>query len=133
TPLASFKWSKAIYVLDRKTWIAIALLACVAGLGLHSMTWWWILPVEVWMRWITMVAALIGASGAGAAVGTLFGGLLALAGDRPIGGAIDVAMSGLFSGLAAKKGKVGVALGFLLGQLLLPGLAIDGQEISLGL
>lgn len=133
TPLASFKWSKAIYVLDRKTWIAIALLACVAGLGLHSMTWWWIRPVEVWMRWITMVAALIGASGAGAAVGTLFGGLLALAGARPIGGAIVVAMSGLFSGLAAKKGKVGVALGFLLGQLLLSGLAIDGQEISLGL
>lgn len=132
-PLATFRWFRSLHVLDKRLWVALALLASVAGLGLQSFEWGWVRPVEVWVRWVTMVAAFVGSTGAGAGVGTLFGVLIALAGSAPLGGTGLYAVAGLFAGLASRRGKVGVALGFILGQFLVSFLAQSADEITLSL
>lgn len=133
TPLACFEWSRPMRRFEQKVWIALALLAAVAGLGFYSFEWGWIRPIEVWIRWITMMAASIGSAGAGASVGTLAGVLLSLAGGSPLGGQGLYGVAGLFAGLAAKKGRIGVALGFILGQVLVSVLATSAEEVSFGL
>ena len=131
-PLGSLEWSMGIARLERPAAIALGLVAAVAGLGLIPFAWRWVEPSEVWHRWLVMFAALVGSAGAGAAMGTFLNILLSLIGWAPLGGVGLYGVGGLFGGLMARRGKVGVVLGFLLGQMLVSVHASDAGEIVAG-
>ena len=131
-PVSGFQWSTGIPRFERSTMIALGLLASVAGLGLLTVSWLWVQPAEVWFRWLAMFAALIGAGGGGAATGTFLDVLVSLMARLPLGGLGLYGVGGLFGGLMARRGKVAVACGFVLGQMLVS-VHTDGvEEIVLG-
>lgn len=132
-PINSLSWTKSGFRLERETLVAFVLLIGVAGLGLHSVKLGWFAPAEVWYRWVTLLAALVGSGAAGAAMGTFLGVLLSSMGFLPVGGMGLYAVSGLFAGLFSRRGKVGVAFGFLLGQMVVSVHASGSTEISIGL
>lgn len=117
---------------DRSTVVALGLLASVAGLGLLSVEWLWVQPAEVWYRWLVMFVALAGAGGGGAAIGTFLDVLVSLMARLPLGGLGLYGVGGLFGGLLSRRGKVGVACGFLLGQMLVSVHTDGAEEILLG-
>lgn len=131
-PLGDLEWSMSFARLERPAAVALGLLASVAGLGLLPYAWRWLELGEVWHRWTVMFAALVGAGGAGAAMGTFLNVLLSLIGWAPLGGIGLYGVGGLFGGLLARRGKPGVVLGFVLGQMLVSVHASDVHEIALG-
>jgi stage II sporulation protein E len=84
-------------------------------------------------RYIIMLAAWIGAGGAGASLGAVLGILPSLIQiNAPVLVGI-YAFSGLLAGVFAKWNKIGVSLGFLLGNLILSIYLLDAQTVSYAL
>lgn len=131
-PLGGFEWSKGMARLEQPATTALGLLGAMAGLGLVPISWDWLEPGEVWHRWLVMLAALVGSGGGGAAMGTFLHVLLSLIGWSPLGGTGLYGVGGLLGGLMSRRGKAGVVVGFLLGQMLVSISAADAGEIALG-
>lgn len=115
---------------DRKSIVAAAGTIAVAGLGLSGIEWGGFHLEEVWHRWVTLMAALIGGAAGGAAMGTAIGVLTSLGGWLPLGGMGLYGVSGLFAGLlAGRQGKGGVIAGYLLGHMIVSVHAAGAGEI----
>ena len=131
-PAATTGWLEGSARHDRRTVIAVGLLIAVAGLGLSQFGWNAFRMDEVWNRWVTLLAALVGGAAGGAAMGTAIGVFASLSGWVPLGGLGLYSVAGLFAGVFARKGKVGVAIGYILGQLTVAANASGVEEMFLG-
>lgn len=135
-PVTSFPWAagvSAVQRLERTAVVSLGFLAAVAGLGLLSVEWVWMQPAEVWFRWLTLFAGLVGGGGGGAAMGTFLDVLVSLMARLPLGGLGLYGVGGLFGGLLARRGKLGVACGFFLGQMLVSVHTEGVEEVLLGI
>lgn len=98
-----------------------ALLVLFAGLitGAGSYGWWLVSLQGVESRFFVVLAAFLGGPGLGAAVGALTGAVPGLAFGTSQGLINAYAFVGLIAGLCQGFGRLGVAFGFLLGNIVL--------------
>jgi|GEM_PF-935012 len=131
-PAAACRWFGGSARHDRGSLVALGLLISLCGLGLAGVGWNAFRADEVWNRWVTLVAALVGGAAGGAAVGTSIGVLTALSGLVPLGGTGLYGVAGLLAGVFARKGKPGAAAGYVLGEMIASASAPAADEILLG-
>jgi stage II sporulation protein E len=110
------KWREGLS-LEESACLSLVLVGFWAGLGEASV--WGLSLRQVSGIAVIMMAALVWGSGAGAAIGALVGLMPNLLG-HPYPPMIGVyALSGLFAGSVRRYGKIGIILGFGLGQMVL--------------
>jgi len=98
-----------------------SLLVLFAGLitGAGSFSWWLLSLRGVLSRFFVLLAAFLGGPGLGAAVGALTGVIPGLTFGTSQGLVNAYAFVGLIAGLCQGFGRLGVAFGFLLGNIVL--------------
>lgn len=111
---------------------AVCVLVLVAGVvaGTGDMQLWQVTVKGLISRIIVMVGALAGGAGLGAAAGALVGiipGLSYTSLPLLVGA---YSFSGLVSGLGRQLGKIGVAVGFLLGNIILAVYISDYNDLE---
>lgn len=113
---------------DEMVCVFVMLLGALAGLG--DLAIFDIVIADVFSRFLVMLAALWGNAGAAAGVGSLMGilpSLSAMSAPTTVG---VYAFSGLLSGAFNTFGKVGVAIGFFLGNIMLAMYLISTSSIT---
>lgn len=100
-------------------------MACLAVMvggiltGLNQLSWWQLSLQGIVGRWLILMAAYLYGFGGGAATGTLVGLIPSLATLAPPLLAGVYAFGGLMAGSCKSFGRMGVLLGFTLGNLIL--------------
>ena len=121
------------YRLHTEQLVSVGLAAVVVGMGLAGLSVGPIQLCEVWNRWVTLVAALLGRGAIGAAQGVALGIMAELSSVRLLGGGVGVyGISGLLGGLFSRGGKAGVVAGFFVGNLIASVQAATGESIVIG-
>lgn len=108
--------------MRRLTFEEMACLAVMVGgvlTGLNQLSWWQISVQGIVGRWLILMAAYLYGFGGGAATGTLVGLVPSLATLSPPLIAGVYAFGGLMAGAGKTFGRIGVLLGFTLGNLIL--------------
>ncbi|MEW6661795.1 MAG: stage II sporulation protein E [Bacillota bacterium] len=116
------KWRVGLS-LEEAACLSLVLVGIWAGLGEAKV--WGLSVRQVSGIIAVMLAALVWGSGAGAALGAVVGMMPNLLGQPypPMIG--TYALSGLFAGSVRRYGKIGIILGFVLGQMVLSWYAQD--------
>lgn len=105
--------------LKREEILCTFLLAVALILGLHSIVIFGFSLSEVALRFFVLMAALLAGPGGGAAAGAL-GGVIPSLATAVSPSAIGIyAFSGLLAGAFQRFGRIGVILGFILGNMIL--------------
>ena len=132
-PLARLVREEWPYRLHTEQLVSVGLAAVVVGMGLAGLSVGPIQLCEVWNRWVTLVAALLGRGAIGAAQGVALGIMAELSSVRLLGGGVGVyGISGLLGGLFSRGGKAGVVAGFFVGNLIASVQAATGESIVIG-
>jgi len=116
---------------DELVCVFVVLLGCISGLG--EVTVYGFNLRDIASRALVMVAALWGGAGAGAGVGATIGivpSLSLMLSPSVVG---VYAFSGLLAGAFNSFGRLGVAMGFLLGNIMLALYMMSGESISMQL
>ncbi|SFH00052.1 stage II sporulation protein E [Desulfotomaculum arcticum] len=114
--------------VDELLCLATLLISAVAGAG--QVQWDGISLGGIMAGIVVMTAAFLGGSGFGAAAGAIMGVLPGLIFDVSPAALGAFAFAGFLGGLGGAMGKIGVAGGFLLGNILLTVYLNSGQDIA---
>ncbi|MBO7667330.1 MAG: hypothetical protein J6T26_02595, partial [Firmicutes bacterium] len=116
---------------DETVCFFVALIGLICGLSGWSIG---IIDMQSMLsRLLIIIAAFLGGGGAGAAVGALVGVAPSLSQMVPPTVIATYAFSGLLSGVFANFGRIGSAVGFVLGNLILALYMLDPADISTAL
>lgn len=122
------------YRLHPEQLVSVGLAAVVVGTGLGGLHIGPIQLAEIWNRWVTLVAALLGHGAIGAAQGTALGIMTEISSAGLVGGGAGLyGISGLIGGLFSQGRRPGVIAGFFLGNLIASVQASTGDSIAMGL
>ena len=119
------------FTADETICIFLAAMGMVCGLN-----GWYLGTIEVQSmvsRLLIMIVAYLGGGGAGAAVGAMLGVIPSLSEVIVPSVIASYCFSGLLAGVFGSFGRIGTAIGFLLGNMILALYILTAAEISAGL
>lgn len=117
--LGAFERMTLVDKLKREEILCISLLSVSLVLGLQTIVIWEFSISEVAMRFLILAASLLGGAGGGAAAGALCGIIPSLSTAISPSAIGIFAFSGLVAGAFQRFGRIGVIVGFILGNMIL--------------
>jgi len=119
------------FTLDETICIFIAVMGLLCGLN-----GWQVGPLDVQStvsRFLIMTVAFLGGGGAGAAIGAMVGIIPSLSQVIAPSTVATYTFSGLLAGVFGGFGRIGSAIGFILGNMILALYVLTASEISMSL